>query len=41
MDVKKIKIKAFPAEEFKDNDSLQAYIDELNAEGTNVIIGAR
>ncbi len=39
MDVKKIKIKAFPAEEFKDNDSLQAYIDELNAEGTNVIVG--
>ncbi len=39
MDVKKVKIKAFPAEEFKDNETLQAYIDELNASGTNVVVG--
>lgn len=39
MDVKDIKIKGLPAEDFKDNDSLQAYIDELNADGTNVVVG--
>ena len=39
MDVKNIKIKAFPSEEFNDNDTLQAYIDELNANGTNVVVG--
>ncbi|VBB48169.1 NADH-quinone oxidoreductase subunit B [uncultured Paludibacter sp.] len=39
MDVKKIKIKGIPSEEFKDNDSLQKHIDELNANGTNVIVG--
>lgn len=39
MDVKDIKIKAFPAEEFNDNDTLQGYIDELNASGTNVVVG--
>ncbi len=39
MDVKDIKIKSFPAEEFKDNDSLQEYINELNKNGTNVIVG--
>ena len=39
MDLKKVKIKAFPAEDFKDTDTLQAYIDELNANGTNVMVG--
>ncbi len=39
MDVKKIKIKDIPSEEFKDNESLQKYIDELNANGTNVVVG--
>lgn len=39
MEVNDIKIKAFPAEEFKDNDTLQHYIDELKKEGGNVIVG--
>ncbi|MGC3979326.1 MAG: NADH-quinone oxidoreductase subunit B [Paludibacteraceae bacterium] len=39
MDVKKIKIKDIPSEDFKDNNSLQKYIDELNANGTNIIVG--
>ena len=39
MDVNKVKIKALPGEDFKDNETLQAYIDELNATGTNVVVG--
>lgn len=39
MDVKDIKIKGLPAEEFKDNGTLQSYIDELNAAGTQVMVG--
>lgn len=39
MDVKKIKIKDIPGDQFKDNDSLQQHIDELNANGTNIIVG--
>jgi len=39
MDVKKIFIKGIPGEDFVDNDSLQNYIDELNANGTNVVVG--
>ncbi|MFV0471622.1 MAG: NADH-quinone oxidoreductase subunit B [Paludibacteraceae bacterium] len=39
MDVKNIKIKDIPSEDFKDNDSLQKHIDELNAKGTNVLVG--
>ncbi len=39
MEVKDIKIKNFPSEEFKDNASLQKYIDEINANGTNVVVG--
>lgn len=39
MDVKDVKIKGFPAEEFKDNDTLQAYIDELKASGIPIIVG--
>ena len=39
MEVKDIKIKAFPAEEFKDNETLQQYIDALKKEGGSVIVG--
>ncbi len=39
MDVKNIKIKAFPADQFKDNDTLQGYIDELQAQGVGVVVG--
>lgn len=39
MDVKDINIKDFPAEEFKDNETLQHYIDQLNASGTQLILG--
>lgn len=39
MEVNDIKIKGIKPEEFKDNDSLQAMIDELKAHGTNVIVG--
>lgn len=39
MELKDIKIKSFPNEEFKDNESLQKYIDELNAAGVNVFVG--
>lgn len=39
MDVNKVNIKSLPSEEFKDNDTLQKYIDELNATGTNVVVG--
>jgi len=39
MEVEDIKIKAFPAEEFKDNETLQLYIDELKREGGSVIVG--
>ena len=34
----KPKIKSIPYEEFKDNESLEKMIDELNAHGTNVIV---
>jgi len=39
MEVKDIKIKAFPAKEFKDNETLQQYVDELKREGGSVIVG--
>ena len=39
MEVRDIKIKAFPAEEFKDNETLQQYIDALKKEGGSVIVG--
>ncbi len=39
MEVNDVKIKAFPAEEFKDNDTLQRYIDELKEAGGSVIVG--
>ena len=37
---KKPKIKSIPYEEFIDNDSLQKLVQELNAGGSNVIVGA-
>ncbi|HBX21623.1 MAG TPA: NADH-quinone oxidoreductase subunit B, partial [Porphyromonadaceae bacterium] len=39
MDVKDVKIKALPAEDFKDNETLQKYIDELKEQGVNIIVG--
>lgn len=39
MEVNDVKIKAFPADEFKDNDTLQRYIDELKEAGGSVIVG--
>lgn len=37
--MKKPAIKSIPYEEFKDNETLEALIDELNKERTNVIVG--
>lgn len=37
--MKKPAIKSIPYEEFKDNEALEALIDELNKERTNVIVG--
>ena len=34
----KPKIKSIPYEEFKDNESLEKMIDELNANGANVLV---
>jgi hypothetical protein len=31
MDINKIKIKGIPTEEFKDNETLEAYLKELEA----------
>ncbi|MBR6750048.1 MAG: NADH-quinone oxidoreductase subunit B [Bacteroidaceae bacterium] len=39
MEVKKSKIKAMPYEDFKDNESLEQLVEELNAAGTNVVVG--
>jgi len=39
MEVKDIKIKGIEPEEFKDNEYIQELIDELKANGTNVIVG--
>ncbi|MBR6756891.1 MAG: NADH-quinone oxidoreductase subunit B [Bacteroidaceae bacterium] len=39
MEVKKSKIKAMPYEDFKDNESLEQMVEELNAAGTNVVVG--
>ncbi len=38
--MKKPEIKSIPYEEFKDNETLEALIKELNKERTNVIVGA-
>lgn len=40
MEVKKPAIKSIPYEEFKDNETLEALIKELNKERTNVVVGA-
>lgn len=39
MEVKKSKIKAMAYEDFKDNESLEQMVEELNAAGTNVVVG--
>lgn len=39
MEIRKPKIKSIPYNEFKDNETLQELIDELNAENTNVVVG--
>lgn len=38
--MKKPYIKSIPYEEFKDNETLEALINELNKERTNVVVGA-
>ena len=38
--MKKPKIKSIPYEEFQDNETLEKLIQELNAGGVNVIVGA-
>ncbi len=39
MEVKNIKIKNIPNEEFKDNEYLEKYVDELRKNGTNIFVG--
>ncbi|MBR3951095.1 MAG: NADH-quinone oxidoreductase subunit B [Bacteroidaceae bacterium] len=39
MGIKKSNIKAMPYEDFKDNESLEKLVEELNAAGTNVVVG--
>ena len=39
MEIKKPKIKSMQYEDFKDNEYLEAMVKELNANGTNVIVG--
>lgn len=40
MEMKKPVIKSIPYEEFKDNETLEALIKEINKERTNVVVGA-
>ncbi|MBQ7361142.1 MAG: NADH-quinone oxidoreductase subunit B [Bacteroidaceae bacterium] len=40
MEMKKPIIKSIPYEEFKDNETLEALIKEINKERTNVVVGA-
>ena len=40
MEMKKPVIKSIPYEEFKDNETLESLITELNKERTNVVVGA-
>ena len=40
MEMKKPVIKSIPYEEFKDNETLEALMKELNSERTNVVVGA-
>jgi NADH-quinone oxidoreductase subunit B len=39
MEVKNIYIKGIPNEEFKDNEYLEQYFEELRANGVNVVVG--
>jgi NADH-quinone oxidoreductase subunit B len=39
MEVKNIKIKGIPNEEFKNNNYLEKYVDELRKNGTNIFVG--
>lgn len=39
MEVKNIKIKNIPNEEFKDNEYLEKYVEELRKNGTNIFVG--
>ena len=39
MDMKKPKIKSMQYEDFKDNESLEKMVEELRANGTNVVVG--
>ncbi|MBQ2778979.1 MAG: NADH-quinone oxidoreductase subunit B [Bacteroidaceae bacterium] len=39
MEMKKPAIKSIPYDEFKDNETLEALIEEINKERTNVIVG--
>ena len=39
MEIKKSQIKAMAYEDFKDNESLEQLVEELNAAGTNVVVG--
>ncbi len=40
MEVKNIYIKGIPNEEFKDNEYLENYVEELRANGVNIVVGA-
>ncbi len=39
MEIKKPSIKSIPYEEFKDNESLEKLLDELNEGGVNLVLG--
>ena len=39
MEIKKPSIKSIPYEEWKDNESLEKIIDELNEGGVNFVLG--
>ena len=39
MEIKRPEIKSIPYEEFKDNDTLEAMIAQINKERTNVLLG--
>ena len=39
MEVKNIDIKGIPYEDFNDNEYLEKYLDELKAQGVNVVLG--
>lgn len=39
MEMKKPKIKSISYDEFKDNESIEKLVEEINASGTNVVVG--